>query len=224
MAKKKEKKTPDIDNVESALNKSEIFIERNQKPIYIGLGIVVFVVALILAFHNLYQKPREIAAENAMYRAQEYFAVDSFKIAVEGDGTQVMGFKEIASQYGMTPSGDLAKAYTGICYYKLGKYEDAIKYLSKYEGKETYFKTTVTGLTGDCYAEMGNNNKAQEFYQKAIADKNDLAPVYLKKSGILYESTNNPAEAEKMYQRIKDDYPTSGEAYDIDKYLARVQK
>lgn len=223
MAKKQDKKASEVDNVENALNRSEIFIEKNQKTIYIGLGVIVLVITVILAFHNLYQKPRETAAANAMYRAQEYFAVDSFKIAVEGDGTQVMGFREIASQYGMTLSGNLAKAYTGICYYKLGKYEDAIQYLSKYEGKETYFKTTVTGLIGDCYAEMGDKNQAQDFYQKAIADKNDLAPVYLKKAGILYESTNNPAEAEKMYQRIKDDYPTSGEAYDIDKYLARVQ-
>ena len=177
-----------------------------------------------MAFHNFYQKPREIAAENAMYKAQEFFAVDSFRVALEGDGTQIMGFKEIASEYGMTASGNLANAYTGICYYKLGKYQEAIKFLAQYDGNDNYFKTTVVGLTGDCYAELGDKGKAQSFYKKAIADKSELAPIYLKKSGILYETDGNAAEAEKAYQQIKDDYPMSSEAYDIDKYLGRVQK
>ena len=64
----------------------------------------------------------------------------------------------------------------------------------------------------------------KNLYKKAIADKSELALIYLKKSGILYETDGNAAEAEKAYQQIKDDYPMSSEAYDIDKYLGRVQK
>ena len=82
----------------------------------------------------------------------------------------------------------------------------------------------MVGLTGDSYAELGEADKAQGFYKKAIAEKNELAPIYLKKAGILYETKGNNAEAEKMYTQIKDDYPASSEAYDIDKYIARVQK
>ena len=224
MSKKQEAQVEELESIGRALSSSEAFIEKNQKPILIGIGIVVLIVLGVMAFRNFYQKPREMAAENAMYKAQEYFAVDSFKVALEGDGTQVMGFKEIASEYGMTPSGNLANAYTGICYYKLGKYEEAVKYLAQYDGNDNYFKTSVVGLTGDCYAELGDKGKAQSYYKKAIADKNELAPIYLKKSGILYESDGKPADAEKVYQQIKDDYPMSNEAYDIDKYLARVQK
>ena len=224
MSKKQEVKVEELESVGRALSKSEAFIEKNQKPIFIGVGVVVLIVLAIMAFHNFYQKPREIAAENAMYKAQEFFAVDSFRVALEGDGTQIMGFKEIASEYGMTASGNLANAYTGICYYKLGKYQEAIKFLAQYDGNDNYFKTTVVGLTGDCYAGLGDKGKAQSFYKKAIDDKSELAPIYLKKSGILYETDGNAAEAEKAYQQIKDDYPMSSEAYDIDKYLGRVQK
>ena len=100
MSKKQEVKVEELESVGRALSKSEAFIEKNQKPIFIGVGVVVLIVLAIMAFHNFYQKPREIAAENAMYKAQEFFAVDSFRVALEGDGTQIMGFKEIASEYG----------------------------------------------------------------------------------------------------------------------------
>jgi tetratricopeptide (TPR) repeat protein len=222
MSKKVEEPT-NLENVERALSSSEAFIEKYQKQILIGVSVVVLIVLAVMAFNNFYLKPREVAAENAMYKAQNYFAVDSFKIALDGN-KDVMGFKEIASEYGMTASGNLAKAYTGICYYKLGKYQDAIKYLAQYDGEDAYFKTTIAGLTGDCYAELGETAKAQDFYSKAIGDKNELSPVYLKKAGILFETKGQAADAEKMYQQIKNDYPKSMEAGDIDKYLARVQK
>jgi tetratricopeptide (TPR) repeat protein len=48
-------------------------------------------------------------------------------------------------------SGKLAAAYAGICYYKLGQYENAIKYLSQFDGDDNYFTASVIGLTGDCY-------------------------------------------------------------------------
>lgn len=223
MSKKEEVKVEELESIGNALSKSEAFIEKNQKPILIGVGVIALIVLAITAFHNFYQKPREAAAENAMYKAQEYFAVDSFKVAVEGDGNQIMGFREIVSEYGMTPSGNLANAYTGICYYKLGKYQDAVKYLTQYDGKDNYFKTSVVGLIGDCYAELGDKDKAQSYYKKAISEKNELAPIYLKKSGILFETDGKKEDAEKVYQQIKDEYPTSNEAYDVDKYLARVQ-
>ena len=221
---KKVKEPAELETVGRALSSSEAFIEKYQKQILIGVGVIVLVVLAVMAVNNFYLKPRVVAAENAMYKAQELFAVDSFKVAVDGNGKDVMGFKEIASEYGMTVSGNLANAYTGICYYKLGKYQDAVKYLTQYDAGDDYFKTSVIGLTGDCYAELGETGKAQDYYSKAIGQKNELSPVYLKKAGILFETKGQAADAEKMYLQIKNDYPKSMEAGDIDKYLARVQK
>ena len=221
---KKVKEPAELETVGRALSSSEAFIEKYQKQILIGVGVIVLVVLAVMAVNNFYLKPRVVAAENAMYKAQELFAVDSFKVAVDGNGKDVMGFKEIASEYGMTASGNLANAYTGICYYKLGKYQDAVKYLTQYDAGDDYFKTSVIGLTGDCYAELGETGKAQDYYSKAIGQKNELSPVYLKQAGILFETKGQAADAEKMYLQIKNDYPKSMEAGDIDKYLARVQK
>lgn len=224
MSKKEDQKHDELENVEHALTASEAFIEKYQKQLLIGVGAVVLVVLIALSVRNFYLEPREITAENEMYQAQNFFAADSFRIALEGNGA-ALGFKEIASEYSFTPSGNLAAAYSGICYYKLGQYDNAVKYLSQYDGDDTYFATSVIGLTGDCYIELGNKDKALDFFNKAIDMKNEvISPVYLKKAGAVYESLNQPEKAAEKYNTIKDDYPRSSEASDIDKYIARVQK
>lgn len=206
-----------------AVGKTELFIEKNQKPLLIGVGIVILAVLAVIAFRNFYLQPREIQAENAMYKAQEYFAVDSFQLALKGNA-EVIGFEQIVSDYGMTKSANLSQAYAGLCEYKLGNYENAIKLLSQYDADESYFKTTILGTIGDCYAELNKPEKAQSYYSKAISYKNEVTPIYLKKSGILYESDGDKDKAAQRYQSIKDDYPQSNESYDIEKYIGRVSQ
>ena len=225
MAKKEEKEHHELENVQHALTSTEAFIEKYQKQILTGVGIVILVVLVVMSFKNFYLDKREIAAENEMVKSQAAFATDSFRVALEGRGVQSMGFKEIASEYSITPSGKLASAYAGICYYKLGQYENAIKYLSQFSSDDNYFSVSVIGLTGDCYVNLNENSKAISYFEKA-ADKDNavLSPIYLKKAGLIYESLTEPEKAEKAYAKIKEKYPKSSEASDIDKYIARVQK
>jgi len=136
MAKKEEKEHNELENVQHALTSTEAFIEKYQKQILTGVGAVILVILLVLSFKNFYLDKREIAAENEMVKSQAAFATDSFRIALEGKGVQSIGFKEIASEYSITPSGKLAGAYAGICYYKLGQYENAIKYLSQFSSND----------------------------------------------------------------------------------------
>ncbi len=222
MAKNKETKH-ELEGVGEVLSSTEQFIEKNQKSILTAVAVIILIILSVMAFRNFYIKPREVAAENAMFKAQELFASQQFDEALNGDGEDILGFKEIASKYSLTKSGKMAKAYTGIAQYRLGNYQDAVKSLAQYDGKDVYFKTSIVGLIGDCYAELGDFSKAQSYYKKAIAEKNDLAPIYLKKSGILYELDNKSQDAEKAFLQIKEDYPQSAEAADIDKYIARVQ-
>lgn len=225
MSKKEVKDHDELESIQNALTTSEAFIEKYQKQILMAVAAVFLVILAVLGFQNYYIEPRQEAADNEMYKAQSLFAVDSFRVALEGNGAQVMGFKEIASEYGITSSGNLAAAYAGICYYKLGQYENAIKYLSQYEGEDIYFTSTVIGLTGDCYVELNETSKAISYYEKAVGLENDvMSPVYMKKAGLVYESLKQSDKAEKEYQAIKEKYPQSPEAADIDKYIARVQK
>lgn len=224
MSKKVAKNQDEFQNVEHALTTSEAFIEKYQKQILYGLGIVSVIVVAFLAVNNFYMKPRAVEAANEMYKSQQYFSTDSFKLALEGDGFESIGFEEIASNFSLTPSANLAKAYAGICYFHLGDYENAIENLSSYDGDDEYFSITVIGMIGDAYAELGNASDAIKFFSKASGYDNDvLTPFYLKKAAIMMETENQTDKALKNYLTIKDEYPMSMEAQDIEKYISRLQ-
>lgn len=224
MSKKEEKQHDELENVQNALTATEAFIEKYQKQIFIGIGVLALVVLAVLAVHNFILEPREESAQDEMYKAQAAFAADSFKVALDG-GRGTIGFKEIASEYSFTSSANLASAYAGICSYKLGQYEDAIKYLSQFDGKDDYFSSSVVGLIGDCYVELNETDKAISYFEKVVDKENEvISPIYLKKLALVYESQKELEKAEKAYTTIKEKYPKSQEAADIDKYLARVQK
>ena len=224
MSTKNQKTTDEFENVEHALTSSEAFIEKYQKQILYGLSAVALVVIAVLAINNFYVTPRQNAAANEMYKSQVYFAVDSFRVALQGDGLESIGFEEISSEYSMTPSGNLAKAYAGICYYHMGEYEQAIKFLSQYDGDDQYFSVSAVGLIGDCYAELNEPKNAIKFFSKAADAENDiLTPYFLKKAAVLLELEGDKEKALKNYQTIKDTYPMSAEAQEVDKYIARLQ-
>lgn len=224
MSTKNQKTTDEFENVEHALTSSEAFIEKYQKQILYGLSAVALVVIAVLAINNFYVTPRQNAAANEMYKSQVYFAVDSFRVALQGDGLESIGFEEISSEYSMTPSGNLAKAYAGICYYHMGDYEQAIKFLSQYDGDDQYFSVSAVGLIGDCYAELNEPKNAIKFFSKAADAENDiLTPYFLKKAAVLLELEGDKEKALKNYQTIKDTYPMSAEAQEVDKYIARLQ-
>lgn len=224
MSKQEQNKPEELEQVEQVLSKSEAFIEKYQKQLLLAVAIVVLSVLSVLAFKNFYIDSRETQAQNEMAKAQALFAVDSFKVALDGKG-DVVGFKEIASEYSITASGNLAEAYAGICYYKLGQYDNAIKYLSQFYGEDNYFTTSIIGLIGDAYVEMGKNNDAVDYFVKAADKENEvLSAVFLKKAGKVYEALGKPEKALEVYTQIKDNYPKSSEASDIEKYIARVQK
>lgn len=224
MSKKTIKKQDEFESVEQALTTSEAFIEKYQKQILYGLGVIAVLVMAFLAINNFYVKPRSAEAANEMYKSQLYFSRDSFRLALEGDGFESIGFEAISSDYSLTSSGNLAKAYAGICYYHLGEYDQAIKYLSGYDGSDQYFSLTVLGLIGDSYVEKGEPQKAVRFFSKAADSGNDvLSPFFLKKLAIVYESNGENDKALKSYQTIKEKYPMSQEGQDIDKYISRLQ-
>ncbi|MEA4936279.1 MAG: tetratricopeptide repeat protein [Paludibacter sp.] len=224
MSKKAAAKHDEFENVEHALTTSEAFIEKYQKQILYGLGVVAIIVIGFLAINNFYVKPRAMEAANEMYKSQMYFSTDSFRLALEGDGFESIGFEAISSDFSLTPSGNLAKAYAGICYYHLGDYNKAISYLSSFDADDDYISIMTVGLMGDCYAELGEPEKAIKFFMKAAESENDvLSPLYLKKAGIVYESKGDSEKALKNYLAIKNNYPMSVENQDIDKYISRLQ-
>ncbi|MDR2791180.1 MAG: hypothetical protein LBB27_00330 [Tannerellaceae bacterium] len=216
-----QQKTPEVDVL---LSKSEAFIEKNSRKLLYGVGGVAAIIALIVAIQHLYLIPREQQAAVALFRGEQFFQEDSFSLALNGNGADFEGMAYIADHYGSTASGNLAKAYAGICSFHLGDYEGALKYLKGFDASDRMAAPVVTGLIGDCYANLGEVEKAIGFFEKAARQANNdlISPLYLKKAGIAYEHIEKYEEAAKAYAAIKEKYYTSPEADDIEKYITRA--
>ena len=190
---------------------------------YVLLAIVV-IVAGFIAYRNLVSEPNEKKATEAMFRAEQYYRLDSARLALNGDNINA-GFLKIIARYGGTKAANLASFYAGSCYLKMGDYNNAIKYLKDFSTPVQQLQERDYGLLGDAYSELNRKEEAAEQYKKAgtYYEKDELlSPEYLFRSGYLYESMGKNSDAIAMYRIIKDKYPTSQRGADIDKYLARL--
>jgi TolA-binding protein len=190
---------------------------------YILLAVLV-VVAGFFAYRNMVSEPNEKKATEAMFRAEEYYRLDSARLALNGDNINA-GFLKIISKYGGTKAADLAGFYAGSCYLKMGDYNNAVKYLKDFSTPVKLLQERAYGLLGDAYSELNKKEEAAGQYKKAgtYFDKDELfSPEYLFRSGYLYESMGKTQDAIAMYQLIKTRYPSSQRGADIDKYLARL--
>jgi tetratricopeptide (TPR) repeat protein len=224
MAKNKKDENPQtITNVEETLTRTEHFLEENYKVLLTGLAVIVAIVGLIW-LGKLYLGKRGDEAQAQMYQAQKYLEMDSLKLALNGDGNY-LGFLDIANDYKLTNSGNLARYSAGICYLHLGEYQEAIDMLNKYSKKDKVIGSLAIGATGDAYVELGNLEKGVDLYIEAAdyAKNSFNTPLFLMKAGELYELTGKYAEALSVYERIESEYPESTEGSTIDKYIARVK-
>jgi hypothetical protein len=208
------------------VSRSERFIENNSKKILYVIIAIALTIGLYLGFREGYAIPREKEAAVALFKSEQHFARDSFALALNGNGIDAEGFEAIASKYSSTPSGNIAKAYAGVCYFKIGDHDNAIKFLKSFNSKDKMISPAIVGLIGDCYVNMGNTKEGISYFEKAASNANNdlISPIYLKKAGIAYESLQQYNDAVKTYTSIKEKYSSSREASDIDKYITRASE
>ena len=208
-----------FENMDNALSTSEAFVEQNKQPILIGLGVLALVIIAVMCFKTYYLAPKEQAAKESIFKAEQLFAKDSFQLALDGND-DVMGFLEIIDEYGSTDAGNLAKAYAGVCYKMLGNNDDAIKYLDKFDADDNMIQPAIKGAMGDCYWDNGEVEKAISFYKKAASANNDvITPFYNKRAALACMSIGKNDEAVKLLESIVKDYPMAPEMNDAKKLL-----
>ena len=222
----KDKKSTQVDNlteIESALTRTEQFLETNQKLIGIVIGAIVVVAVGYFGLNKFYFEPRQKQAQEQMYVAQNYFEKDSFNLALNGDGSNP-GFLDIIDDFGSTKAGNLSNYYAGISYLHMGKYDDAITYLKKFDTDDLLLGPISVGAQGDAQLELGKSDAALDLYTQAYKmNENELTtPIYMLKAGELLEGTKQD-EALKLYETIKLKFPETTEGRSIDKYIARVK-
>ena len=212
-------------NVEDALTQSEAFLIKYKNAIIGGVVAVIIIVAGFIMYKNLYAEPREEKAQAALFKGPEYFEQDAFEQALNGDSIGYTGFLKVADDYSGTKAANLAKAYAGICYAQLGKYEEAVKMLDSFNGKDQMVAPAILGAAGNCYAQLGQLDKAASTLLSAAdkADNNTLSPIFLIQAGEILVKQGKYDDAVNAYTKIKDKYFQSYQAMDIDKYIEQAK-
>lgn len=209
------------ENIAQTVNQTSEFIEKNKKLIW-GTVAAVLVIGLgVFAYHRFVYQNQVAEAMEQAFPAETLFRNGEYDLALNGDGNN-LGFAAIIDQYG-NKAGKSMPLYAGICELQLGNFDSAISYLKQYKGKEPVLAARAKACEGDAYVGLEDYSSAISCYKAAVSmADNVFAATYLLKQGLACEALGNKADALECYKTIRDNYPQSIEAYDINKYIARV--
>ncbi len=211
------------------------WLNNGRMLMYVGSAIIVILGAW-LVYKYMFKIPKEDKANDAVYVTQKYFSEfanspsDSLKVmlaakCLNGDGRND-GALKIINKYSGTAAANLCEYYAGACYLSLQQFDKAIKYLKDFDaGDATQIKSRAYGMMGDASAELKKNDEALEYYKKAanVDDKDEYtSSEFLFRAALFAESTGNKKEAVDLFKKIKEQYPASEKAADVDRYLARL--
>ncbi len=216
-----EEKNTEMGNV---ITRSEEFIQKNQKTIIIVVCAIVAVALIIFCWFRFYKQPREVKAAEALYMAENYYDSGDYQTALDGDGT-APGLLSVIDNYGSTKAGNLAKLYAGIANLRLGKYDEAVKFLKDYDGKDLYTEPIALMAQADAEAEKGNTEAAAKLYVKASeTNANEVtSPSALVKAGICYDILGNKDKALECFKKVKSTYVRSTDWPEVDKYIGLAE-
>ena len=218
----KEIKNPNAEAVVEAVSKTEKFFNENGKLLSIIAAAVVVVAAGIFCWYKFAYQPKVEEAQGQMAYAEQNFRAGDYETALNGDGN-VLGFAQVMDEYG-AKAGKSVYFYAGVCELQLGNWDAAIKYLNSYKGKDAILAARAAACIGDAYIGLEDYTKALAQFEKAadMAD-NLFAATYLLKAGVTAEKLGQDAKALSFYKKIKDQYSSSMDGYDIDKYIGRIE-
>lgn len=218
----KEIKNENAAVVAEAVSKTEKFFNENGKLLSIIAAAIVVVAAGIFCGYKFVYQPAQAEAQGQMALAEANFRAGDFELALNGDGN-VLGFAQIIDEYG-AKAGEAANFYAGVCELQLGNWDLAIKYLQAYNGKDAILKARALACIADAYVGLEDYSKALGYYEKAAAVVDNMFTAgYLLKAGVVAEKLGQNEKALGFYKQIKDQYPSSMEGYDVDKYIGRIE-
>jgi len=222
-----------FNTLDETASKSEQWVEKNSKPLFTGLIVILAVFLGYVGYTKYIQEPKEKDAADELAYPKSFFdqaqntsiAVDSlYNLALNGaDGKY--GLLDIIDTYGSTDAGNLAKYMAGIAYLKMNDYENAITQLGRFSTDDEILGALAKGNIGDAFSEINQPEEALEYYMKAANFKsNDFtSPMYLFKAGNIAMDLGNYKKAEELFLKIKKEYSKSDEGKKIDIYINRAQ-
>jgi len=209
---------------EDVVVKAKDFWTQYQKPLVTIIIVLVVLVGGWYGYKNYIVAPKETEAQNAMWKAEQYFREDSLNLALNGDKFN-RGFLYIINNYGSTKSGNLAKYYAGVCYLRTGNFNKAVENLNDFNTSVKQIQMMAYGALGDAYSELNKNDEAVNYYKKAANEFTDDATMsseYLFRAALKLETLGKNNEALDLYKELKAKYPNTERGFSADKYIYRL--
>lgn len=223
MAEKKH--VPESESDQMVVDRAKDFWSRYNRQITIIATVIILAGGGWLIYKYFVKEPNEQKAVDAIYKAEEYYRMDSLQKALNGDGLNP-GFLRVISKYGGTEAGNVAHFYAGDIYLKMGDYANAVKHLKDFKTSAKQIQARAYKLLGDAYAELGKNQDALDYYKKAAhhyEDDQENSSEYLFLAAYFADRVmKKPKEATELFKELKEKYPRTEKGVNADKYLAQL--
>lgn len=209
-----------IDNINDSLTGLGAKVQNNQKIIFIATGILALIVLGVLVYIYAFRDPKIQAGNEAIGQAD-------LELALGNDSLALQQFMAVADKHGFD-AGNRAALQAAILLYEKGDYQQALKYVDKFDSDEKIVGPAALSLKGDCLVNLDQLDKAADAFRAAIAksDKNPAyTPFFMLKLARVYREQKDYAKEADIYAEILKEYPLYGDKnnIDIEKYLQRAR-
>ena len=215
-----------MSDLQQEQEQAHVSISKKNQQLIISLVVGGLIIAgAIFGYSELYQKPREAKAADALFSAERYFALDSSNLVLNGDGTS-KGALYVIKEFSGTDAANLAKYYAGVSYFRTGDFNKSIEFLKDFSTDAKQVQAIAYGTIGDAYSELKKNQEAIDAYKKAGAyfpEDEAISSEYLYRAAALLELNGKNEDALAIYKEIKAKYPKSEKGFNADKYIYRLQ-
>ncbi|MEG9329133.1 Tetratricopeptide repeat-containing protein [Salinimicrobium catena] len=220
-----------FNTLDEGASKTEEWVARNQKYIFIIIGLAAAVILGYLAYEEFIQEPKEAEAANEMFQAQQYFdqALETqndslYNLALTG-GQGKFGFEDIIENYGGTKAGNLAHYYAGMAYLNTNQYQKAIDNLDEFESDDEIIAPLAKGGIGDAFMQLDQPEDALGYYEEAANMRTNsfTTPKFLLKAAVVAIQLGDGDAAVEYLNRIKNEFPESAEANKVAVYLGQAK-
>lgn len=197
-------------------------IERNRKIVLYGAAAIVILVVAIVGMTWLRSDQDKTAVERMASAVRAWEAGD-YRTALDGTET-FLGLGDIIDNYGSTPSGNLAAFYAAEAHFNLGEFDQALELYRDFDKQSNHLGAAALAGEGAILESRGEFADAADLYRRAasILESEVTSPSYLMMAGRAFEAAGRKDDAARVYRQVKEDYPESQEARDIDFFLARA--
>lgn len=198
------------------------FFDENRNLVFGALGAIVLIIVLGFGY-GIFKDNQEAKGQQALASAVRLYEKGSFREALDGANGE-SGLLDVADSFGSTQAGNLALFYAADAYYKLGEHESALTYFKKFDNGNDELGASAYAGEAAVLESLGQFDEAGDRYKDAgLAYDNEFSGArYLTSAGRAYEQAGSYADARSVYELIKQKYPESTQAGEVEMHLARV--